>query len=757
MSDDSRTAFGLGKIREGISKRRAELSHDTNPDTKSVDSQFADTSFTFEQPDFDRTEPPRDQMRKYWRQFETTPIVRKPITSFASRVIEQGYYFSYPEEVRDDKELRRKMRHFAQSCGIVEGEVNQDFTILAKKKVIQNEVRGTSLTEKVPDTNDDEVLAGLKLVNPETMEVVTRPNQAILLAPDDNENPEWEDIPETEDGRAAAYLQDIYETRNTVFNYDKITSEGVNKVPFTRDEIVKMTRDADVGEVFGTSRIEAVSDRVDGIKQKLDDHDEAIASKAYPLWLFMFGNPETGIWDRDDIRNFMESHEMSNFHPGMKQGVRGDVEVETISGEVADIAESLEFDVNWIMSAMPLPKYSLGGFGEGVGQVAGVAQQSNVQRQIRETREELERKFEPVFQEKAMEFGVDETVARDIELNFGNRGEPDIEPNTNQQVIRYMGKRKGDTEGVRDINPTLSDPQEDDGDEVLDFDKDYSSGDEGESSDGSNESSTEQSDDMYDPRDLEQNSVWDAEMNVAQLAHYDSSNHEVELAVTVSDVATSVREDVLEGMEGDLDIGRIANRAIERYTQDKDFQQAMKDSVEMSLEEAEKVYEGSGSMSRYSDKSHFERNIRNAVRDFLEGMVRRMRVQMRHAKSTEEGLSDVRTRVRKEFSDSTIHNRAKMIARMECREARESTKMRLFEQNEDIVGIRFPEGNHSHEVCRALEGEEFLFEDDLQEQLRIATKDASVDDGFDPLPLTAPYHMNCTMSMEPVYGGSNDD
>jgi hypothetical protein len=94
---------------------------------------------------------------------------------------------------------------------------------------------------------------------------------------------------------------------------------------------------------------------------------------------------------------------------------------------------------------------------------------------------------------------------------------------------------------------------------------------------------------------------------------------------------------------------------------------------------------------------------------------------------------------------------------MECREARESTKMRLFEQNEDIVGIRFPEGNHSHEVCRALEGEEFLFEDDLQEQLRIATKDASVDDGFDPLPLTAPYHMNCTMSMEPVYGGSNDD
>jgi hypothetical protein len=134
---------------------------------------------------------------------------------------------------------------------------------------------------------------------------------------------------------------------------------------------------------------------------------------------------------------------MENFHPGMKQGVRGDVEVTTISGEVADIAEYLNFDIRWIMSAMPMPMFVLGSFMSAtVGQVAGIAQQQDINRQIKEARRELEEEFTPVVRKVAMQQGIDEERVKRLFIKFGKPGETDLDLDRNEQVIRYIGERR---------------------------------------------------------------------------------------------------------------------------------------------------------------------------------------------------------------------------------------------------------------------------------------------------------------------------
>lgn len=434
---DGKMPFNLDGVTRGAADRASELAGESpDADPRSFDSTGGG-AYTVESTDYDRTEPPKDDMRTYWRQFETTPILRKPITSFASRVVEPGYYLE--GDLSDEEE--RELDNWLRNCAILEGELSNDWRLLARKIVVQREVRGTVLIERVEERNSDD-LSRFKLINPETVEVITLPDQSILMPPDGNET--FEDVPMTEEGDAAAYQQDIAESEQTSWG-TSITHDdhdNDNKIEFSRDEVIKITRDADIGEQFGTSRIEAVSSRIEGLKQKLDDNDEAIASKAYPLWLFKFGEPDssTGVWDRDEIDDFMRAHEMENFHPGMKQGVRGDVNVDTISGEVAEISEYLDFDIDYVLSVMPMPKYALGSFEAGAsGQMAAIAQQRDIKRQIDDARKDLEAKFTPAVQEKARDMGISDDVVDSIRLRVGDPDEPD-DPTANQQVIRYLGQ-----------------------------------------------------------------------------------------------------------------------------------------------------------------------------------------------------------------------------------------------------------------------------------------------------------------------------
>jgi len=728
MADDR---FSLTSIRQQVSGRVANLlGPSEQPNAKSFDGTIgmANQPFMVEQEDFDRTEAPKDEMREYWRQYETTPMVRKPISSFASQVIEPGYYVDAPHLSEEDTD---RLQRWLETCAILEGELGKDWRNMAKKAVIQREVRGTVMIEKVPAEGDSDKLAGFKFINPETMETITRPNQTILLAPEDIDV--YEDAPKTDDGEAAAYLQDISETGQTMWGTpidDRY--RGEHKITFTRDEIIKFTRDADVGEVFGTSRLEAVADRVNGLKQKLSDNDEAIASKAYPLMLFLFGSVDAP-WSRDDISSFMSAHEMKNFHPGMKQGVRGDVTVETIAGEVADIAEYLQFDVDYIISAMPMPKYALGGFSESVGQIAGVTQQQDIQRQINEARRELETEFTPSIQQKASELGLSDPER--VRLKIGSPDRPEQQPNVNQNIIRYFGV------GNEEEDP-LSDAPE-------------------SPENGSQNDAVSDTSDMSEPNREQAEAIWEQSLDLAELQVEDDS--QLAIAECVYDGFTRARDLGLQAIDDivmDMDSRRVhsfsedANNAIDRAMREARVKPKSMDVIREEVLSIQDEYrEGlNSSFTMAQNASYYANNVEMAARGALDQMMREMRLQIRRSLESDEMYETARARFEQRYDDTSLRARAEMVAHMELTRARESTKLQEFERHSDIVGVRVVGDGASTAVCQMLDAKEAYFDDGgITEQLSEYVREDLMHVGFKPLPATPPYHFNCNTQLEPIY------
>ena len=756
--ENNRDSFGLRHIRDGLVERREELAHGGDKRVRSLErrpnsnrGEFSPR--TLQKEDYDRTEAPKDDMRSYWRQFETTPIVRQPITSFASQVVEPGYYIQ--ARGLDEDELR-DLDHWLQKAAIIEGEVGVDFRKLAKKSVIQREVRGTALVEKAPSRDNPDEIAGLKLINPETMEVVTRPGQSILLAPDDNERDDLSDVPMAESGKgAAAYLQDLSETE-TLFGrpVNRVTQgdEEDYKIGFTRDEIIKLTRDADVGEVFGTARVEAVSDRIEGIKQKLSDNDEAIASKAYPLWLFLFGTPENP-WETERIDEFMGAHEFENFHPGMKQGVRGDVDIDTISGEVADIADSLEFDLNWIISAMPMPKFALGAFQSSVGQVEGIAKQQDVNRQINEARRELEEEFTPVLREVAMNIGVDEDTAKDIYLKIGEPGEPETEVPQRENIIRYIPKDQrspepsDSDEGNGESGPDAGGNQPGDSQPIV----------------GPDDGGQIVGDGIVDADEPQRESagaqLWHVDTNFEELQF--GEDEESELADEIFDILTDARNSVLDKVEQQYgqtpafaatNMERLANRVI----RDKMKRRRLRDRVEPAIEKTVMdVMEEFGEQSRHFSKSQnirfYVQNVENSTEDAMEEMMRLVRTQVRRGAVNNEQWGSIRGRVEEKFNDANLRQRAELISHMELRNAVETTKLQQWESDPDIVGVRIVNPEASTPLTQSLHGAQAFFnQGNIRDQWMEQTRSEFLRKGFDPIPPTPPFHFNDTTTIEPI-------
>ena len=791
---NNRSSFGLSNLRDGIEEKTSELSEDAQ--SRATDGSFLDRNkpFTYEQEEYDRTEAPRDDMRTYWRQFETTPIVRKPITSFASRVTEPGYYI---ETQRLDQETVTELGEWLDSCAIVEGQPGKGFRELAKKAVVQREVRGTALVEKAPHKEDEEKIAGLKLINPETVEAVTLPDKSILMPPDAM-NGKYEEAPDAESSGVAAWQQDILETDQTYFRENYSDEEGNVKIGFRRDEVIPLRRDADVGEIFGTSRLESVSKRIDGLKDKLDDNDQAIASKAYPLYVFLFGDPETeeGVWDSDDIQDFMSAHEMQNFEPGMKQGVRGDVGIETVSGEVADIAEYLQFDIQWIMSSMPMPMFLLGSFSDAsVGQVAGVAQQQDLLRQIEDARRELEEEFTPTLREVAMQMGVSEEDAQDIKLRFGNPGQPDPEVARSQQTIQYVsdansgqntqqpgqqtrgGQQQGQPAAPSD-QPQTGSPKGDtqrQQDGVVTKGETPSSVNKYGATDqpiaGTAKDGNPYSDSVGDPSaeaasqlSGRHGKLWDEEGSVAELKSQPSLNQSTldELAKEIEHEIRSVRDNILKEVgrrysndknRAVVNFSRVANRETDNSIGGSNLSRHTKRIMAEDVESIQDEYTlDTSPHTSVGNTRFFAQNVVNSVSDSIEQMTRYMRVHVRNGAASGEPWANVRDRIEDKFSDSLITDKSRLIAQMELKNAIESTKLQTFAQVEDIVGVRVNNPTAQTSVTKKLDGEEAYFDEgEIDSQLSDSVNESDLQTGFDPLPPTPPYHYNDTSTLEPIY------
>ncbi len=349
----------------------------------------------------DKHYPEKKDLERYWEIYKEVSIIRDPIRSFASEVVGPGYYVD-----SDNEELKKALEDWLKHSCIVGGEIDKDFSFLLKKAQIQREVKGTVFCEKVRDSNDD--LYGFKLMKPESVRAFTKPGQTVLLPPD-------YDVDEAKDSSSGILgdlisKQQFYTTESgEVAAYVQLDEGLTGKddgyyIAFTRDDILKLDRDSDIGNVFGESRIAAVEDRLNSLLKKLDDNDKGIESVSQPFQLFKFGSEENP-WEEEEIASFMNQHTASQFEPGMKQGVQGDLSVETVSGEVAPITEFLDWDLNWIISEMPMPKYALGGFTSDVNQFISRSQSARLEKQVSEARDEIENEWTPVLEEKAEELG----------------------------------------------------------------------------------------------------------------------------------------------------------------------------------------------------------------------------------------------------------------------------------------------------------------------------------------------------------------
>jgi len=722
----------------------------TNKNPRSED-KFASSPFSSDSSP-DSIEPPKDQYRRYWRQFETTPIIREPITSYAREVIQPGYRVESPDL---DEEQLKKLVNWLRSSAIISGLTDENMSELIKKAVVQIEVKGTVFIEKVYAKEDSEKLLGFKFIPAETMEINKRPNQNMVLQPGDEK--EFDDVPTTEDGVAAAYTQ----TRPSRSAYGGGgAGSGSEEINFTKDEVLKITRDEDTGEALGTSRLESVSQRIEGLKKKLRDNDEAISSKAYPLWLFMFGSEEAP-WDRNDIDSFMQAHEMDNFHPGMKQGVRGDVDVETISGEVADIAEYLEFDLNWILSAMPKAKYTLGAYEASINQFVTQSQERDTQRQIEERRREFESKLSPVVQQKAEQmFGLSEEEARNLRFRVGAPEEDEMPQQQNVNVIRYVG---GDTKtgGQNDQNPQgRQNDQNPQGNQQT--------GDDGEGDNVASEQARQ---------------LWEAELShdhdteeLADPRFVSTSDEESDLSNVLQDTFMEFRENVLSEVERRYQgspqsalagFSDLANSEVETTLRQQETQQKSNAVMEAVVA---KTVETLGQRNQEVDMDvtfgfrhrqqaeNYGQNVTQSTRDALHEFGRRMRGHLERGVGNGESFDTIIQRIRNDFNDAELSERSDLISRMQIQNSIENTKLNEFSMNDDVVAVRPINicGPETTRLCENLAGcgvhQEAIarLDEDLSEQWQDQVPDALMFKGFAPMPAAPPWHFNCRTELVPI-------
>lgn len=414
------------------------------PEPKSVDDHMATVSGRT----VEKHIPDRSKLEDYWEMYENISFIRNPIRSFASEVVSPGYYVK-----TENEDLKEDLEDWLEDSAIVSGDINRDFRRLLKKATIQREVKGTSLVEKVPD--EDGNIYGFKLIRPGTVRALTMPGQTVLMPPDaeideDDGIYSIENIYYTEDGDTAAYIQ-------LTADNPQIDHQRRGYVSFTRDQIIKLTRDADAGEVFGTSRLASVEDRLQSLLKKLEDNDKAIESTAHPYMLFKAGTPENP-WEPSKVQKLASEHKQSRYKPGLKQFVQGDISIEDYSGEVSDIEPFLNWDLNAIMSDMPMPKYSLGAYESDVNQFVSRSQSARLERQLKDARQEIQDEWTPVLKEKAEEMGYDSDDVEELvigedpaTLGFNSGGIPedqDLLPENSEGEATNPQGNNSDTENI---------------------------------------------------------------------------------------------------------------------------------------------------------------------------------------------------------------------------------------------------------------------------------------------------------------------
>jgi hypothetical protein len=280
-----------------------------------------------------RSSAPRAELRRYRRLYETCALVRSPINQMASDTTADGVRF-----VAESDETQDFLADLVTDIALVGGE-SRHLIDLVEQLSVAADVGGEAPIELVPAAEDADRIAALRVIPAETLAYQTRPGQAYLLNPGDTQ---YSNATLTDDGTAAAVVQH---------------KGGTGERALDSDSFVRYVRDPNPGTVRGTSAIEPVADRVDALRKKLENSEEAIASKSAGLW---FAGAEPLVLSGPDGDQLVEPDEdvtkgipeaIQNAGPGDVVTHDSQVSLDSFQGEVADLSDYLTHDVNYILSS----------------------------------------------------------------------------------------------------------------------------------------------------------------------------------------------------------------------------------------------------------------------------------------------------------------------------------------------------------------------------------------------------------------------
>ena len=368
--------------------------------------------------DVDRKTPDRGSIEEWVNEYEENVLIRKPTQTFTSDVLEPGYRCTvgdsddediptvpetYPDSDYHGLDLDEALEKWLSEAGIVDGEYEHDFEDVLEKH-LKDKVgkRGTSMVEIVyDDPSEQNRIMGLRPFKVETITAYTLEGKSILLRPDDTAEEvsieatstqslgsgERTTLPKTRAGETACYVQfdDVFGTKEA------------DEVRLSQSDVVKDARDADTGDVFGLPDTASVYDRAKAIRQQYKDLDHALKTLAYKHWLV-----EVGTSNKSKAKELLKGIDPSN--PEKVNVINYPLDnIDTVGGDVPDIDDTLKQEIEYVLSAFPVPIYRIGFEGD-INRDVTSEQGDDYTRELSDERDRIESAFQPVLERKAREF-----------------------------------------------------------------------------------------------------------------------------------------------------------------------------------------------------------------------------------------------------------------------------------------------------------------------------------------------------------------
>jgi hypothetical protein len=402
-----------------------------------------------------REEIDENEIGDFVREYNRNPLIRVPIQNFSADVTEPGVSVEVglgdeqempvvPDTAPDTfvgDDLDTALERWLSGCYIDGWSFDASFTALLENVIKDRRGRrGTSVIEHVyDDPRERDRLMALRPIRTETLTFYTRPGKRIALRGDDdpssfetvaigNYDESVRDVaPETPAGQTAALAQ-----------FDSIFGGGYgaenDEIPFGYGDISHSAYDSDTGTLFGRPDSATILNRAAALRQKLRHVDQSITNTA-------FGNivAKVETQQREVVESIQENLDVNVKQRGIRDAdpqtvsaTNADVDITEIDGQVPDVTDHIQQEIEFILTSMPTPLFRVGFAGD-INRDISSDQKESYRDSVKRERRRLEDDFRRMLRLKATELlhggpHVDETLDVDVSLR--------IRPSTSESPLR---------------------------------------------------------------------------------------------------------------------------------------------------------------------------------------------------------------------------------------------------------------------------------------------------------------------------------